>query len=361
MGVFKVSLKCSGVAIRNKVAGAEIWCMRGEGVQCGGLCLLSLSPICGSRTCVKLDSDYSGSAPWSKFFALFPPCEVSSTFRRNCLSFICDVLCIYSNVRRRAGQGFVTQWYEPGPDDGIYFSIIILLPLSMRPDSPLATSSPYAPSWMGLCHNSAQLDGASTTGSPVGWTFPAPPTRRRGVCDRLHHPVRFGALCVFCCLQSVGEHLVEPGDVLQPDANANERLGHGVLRRPIELCVVREDGVRAREGEVGAEAGALVARERVIERLRRALAREREREEAPEAAAGQTARGVVGRGLPLWVEDLGDGRGRDLGGRVQQVADVLGTGVDLRRALGEVARVSFHEDGVLVVVGVFVPREQSFS
>ena len=186
---------------------------------------------------------------------------------------------------------------------------------------------------MGLCHKSAQLDGASTTDSPVGWTFPAPSTRRRGVFDRLHPPVRFGALCVFCCLQSVGEHIVEPADVLQPDANANERPGHAVLRRPIELGIVREDGVRAREGEVGAEAGALVARERVIERLCRPLAREREREEAPEAATGQTARGVVGRGLPLWVEDLRDRRGRDLGGRVQQVTNALGTGVDLRRAL----------------------------
>ena len=96
-----------------------------------------------------------------------------------------------------------------------------------------------------------------------------------------------------------------------------------------------EDGVRARECKVGAKAGALGARERVIERLRRALTREREREEAAEAAAGQAARGVVVRGLPLGIEDLRDGRGGlvGLGGCVQEVADVLGVCVDLGRAL----------------------------
>ena len=173
---------------------------------------------------------------------------------------------------------------------------------------------------------------------------------------------------VFGRLQSVSEHLVEPAGVLQPDADADERRRHAVLRRPVELRVVRENRVRAGEREVGAEAGALGARERVVERLCGALAREREREEAPEAttalaAAGQQQkapppRGVVRRGLPLGVEDLRDRRGRRLRGRVQEIAHALGVRVDLRRALGEIARVAFHEDGAFVVVDVFVSREQ---
>jgi hypothetical protein len=43
---------------------------------------------------------------------------------------------------------------------------------------------------------------------------------------------------------------------------------------------------------------------------------------------------------------------------VQEIAHALGVRVDLRRALGEIARVAFHEDGAFVVVDVFVSREQ---
>ena len=145
-------------------------------------------------------------------------------------------------------------------------------------------------------------------------------------------------MCVFCRLQSVGEDLVQPTRLLQPDANAHERRRHAILRRPLELGIVREDGVRARECEVRAQARTLGARERVIERLGGALPREREREQAAEAAAGRTPppRGVVGRRLPLGVEDLRDGRGRivvGLRGRVQEIAHALGVRVDLRRAV----------------------------
>lgn len=143
------------------------------------------------------------------------------------------------------------------------------------------------------------------------------------------------AMRVLRRLQSVGEYPAQPVGVLQPDTNADKRPGHGVLRRPVELGVVREDGVRARERKVGAETGALGARERVEERLRRALAREREREETAKAAAGQTARAIVVRGLPLGVEDFGYWRGGLglLGGCVQKVAYVLGIRVDFCRAL----------------------------
>jgi hypothetical protein len=77
MWVFNVPLKRSGVALRNTSAWAGKSGVRGvRGASTGIMCVLSLSPICGSRTFpqgrgVKLDSDYSGSAPWSKFFALF--------------------------------------------------------------------------------------------------------------------------------------------------------------------------------------------------------------------------------------------------------------------------------------------------
>jgi len=93
-------------------------------------------------------------------------------------------------------------------------------------------------------------------------------------------------MCVFSRLQSIGKYTAQPAGVLQSDANADERSRHAVLRRPVELGIVREDGVWARERKVGAETGALGARERVIKCLRRALTREREREETPEAAAG---------------------------------------------------------------------------
>ena len=95
-----------------------------------------------------------------------------------------------------------------------------------------------------------------------------------------------GAMCIFGRLQRVCEHSVQRAGVLQSDSNAHERPGHAVPRRPVELAVVSEDRVRAREGEVGAEAGSLGARERVVERLCSALACKREREEAAEAAAG---------------------------------------------------------------------------
>lgn len=113
------------------------------------------------------------------------------------------------------------------------------------------------------------------------------------------------AMRVFGRLQSVGEYPAQPAGILQPDTNADERPGHAVLLRPIELGVVREDGVRARERKVGAETGALGAPERIVERLRRALARESEREEAAKAAAGQAACGIMVRGLPFGVEDFG--------------------------------------------------------
>jgi hypothetical protein len=68
--------------------GGEIWCTRGEGCQCGhyvclvlesNLRLTHLLPFRGRG--VKLDSDYSGSAPWSQIFWLpFPPCEVYFIF-----------------------------------------------------------------------------------------------------------------------------------------------------------------------------------------------------------------------------------------------------------------------------------------
>lgn len=166
---------------------------------------------------------------------------------------------------------------------------------------------------------------------------------------------------VFSRLQSVCEYLLQPGGIFQSDANADKRAGHAVLRRPVELGIVREDGVRARKGKVGAETGTLVARERIVKRLRCALTRKREREEPSEASAGQTARGIVLRGLPFGVEDFGDGRGRLLllGGRVQKVAHVLGVRVDPRGALCEIARVAFHEDGILVVVDIFVSCCQS--
>ena len=105
-----------------------------------------------------------------------------------------------------------------------------------------------------------------------------------------------------------------------------------------------KDSVRARQCEVGAEAGALGASEGVVERYRRAGARECEREQPAEAAAAAAAggllaaaRGVVRGGLPFGVEDFGDGALLLLGGCVQQVADALGVGVDFGCALDEVA------------------------
>jgi len=101
-------------------------CLGGEsgvrgvrGASAGIICVLSLSPICGSRTCfpqgrgVKLDSDYSGSAPWSKFFcSLFLLARFTLIFRwircftthplfiglrcgSSCFEF-CDSYCLYS-------------------------------------------------------------------------------------------------------------------------------------------------------------------------------------------------------------------------------------------------------------------------
>ena len=188
---------------------------------------------------------------------------------------------------------------------------------------------------MGLCRKSAQFDRASTI-ERVQLDGHSPR------CDATLRPrICFGAMCVFGRLQSIGEDLVEPASVLQPDANAHERRRHAVLRRPIELVIEREDRVRACEGKVRAQAGTLGACKRVVERLCSALPSEREREEAAEAAAGRTppARGVVGRGLPFRVEDLcdrrGGGGGRLVGlrGRVQETAHALGVRVNLRRPL----------------------------
>ena len=121
-------------------------------------------------------------------------------------------------------------------------------------------------------------------------------------------PVRISAMRLLCRAQCAREHIIQPSGLLEPDADAHELGRHAVPRGPIELPIVREDRVRAREGEVGAEAGALGARERVEEPPCCALAGEREREQPAEAAGGQSAaRGVVLRGLPFRVEDFGDG------------------------------------------------------
>ena len=148
-------------------------------------------------------------------------------------------------------------------------------------------------------------------------------------------------MCVFSRPQSICEYLMQPTDVLQSDTNADERLGHAVLRRPVKLGIVREDGIRTGEGKVGAETGTLGARERIVECLRCSLTREHEREETSEAGAGYTAGGVVARGFPFGVEDLGDWRGRLLlllllllgGSCVEEIAYVLGIRVYSCRAL----------------------------
>ena len=138
---------------------------------------------------------------------------------------------------------------------------------------------------MSLCSKLAQLDRASTIAQAQ---LDGHPPRHDATKSCLRRHIRFGAMCVFGCLQSVREDLVQPASVLQPDANAYERRGHAVLRRPIELPIMREDRVRAREGEVGAQAGTLGACERVVERLCGALPGKREREEAVEAVAVRT-------------------------------------------------------------------------
>ena len=79
---------------------------------------------------------------------------------------------------------------------------------------------------------------------------------------------------------------MQPADVLQSDTNADERFGYAVLRRPVKLGIVREDGIRTRECKVGAETGTLGACERIVECLRCCLTHEREREETSVSAPG---------------------------------------------------------------------------
>src|SRR6266702_6062289 len=193
--------------------------------------------------------------------------------------------------------------------------------------------------------------GLVTQNSPVGWTnesraswmeraAPEGATEKRSSWMDGSVPAACacapgGGVCQNCsrsCIGVVGasavrllggahgarKHIVQPPGILEPDTDADERAGHAIPRRPIEFSVVREDGVRAREGEVGAEAGALCAREGIEEGLRCSWAGEREREQPAEAAAGQAAaRGIVRGGLPFGIEDFGDRRGWTLlSGRV---------------------------------------------
>jgi hypothetical protein len=205
-----------------------------------------------------------------------------------------------------------------------------------------------------------QLDGLATQISPVGWTNEsraswmgraAPEGARDNNNKRVQldgraprmvrsrSSVGISAVCLLSRAQGPRKHILQPRRVLQPNANTYERARHAISRRPIQLTIMGQYSIRTREGEISSEAGTLRALERVKERLRRAGARECEREQPAEAAGGRTAvRGVVCGGLPFWVEDLGDGRGGVvivLRGCVQEVADALGVRVDFGGALGE--------------------------
>ena len=114
---------------------------------------------------------------------------------------------------------------------------------------------------------------------------------------------------------------------------------------------MRQDRVRTGEGEVGAEARALLDLERVEEGGRRPLRlAERDGQQAAVAAAGVAAAVVVGaaRGVRRVVDVLDERGGVEPGG------DGGGGGVDALDARDEVAAVALEEHGVLGPVVVLV-------
>ena len=165
-------------------------------------------------------------------------------------------------------------------------------------------------------------------------------------------------------LQRASEVRQELVPIFQANANTHKALFNAVLRCPVKLRVMRKDDVRAREGEVRAKAGALLAPERVVERAARCRRREGHAEQSAvpacrDAVLADATALVVLRCLPFGIVDVLDdstGRRRVRSERAVAEEGAYGEGivVDDFDAPAEVARIAFHEDGVFVEVEVFI-------
>jgi hypothetical protein len=141
-------------------------------------------------------------------------------------------------------------------------------------------------------------------------------------------------------------------------------------RGPIQLAIVRQNGIRTREGKVGSKTGTLEALKRIEKSFRRSSRRERERKQASVppfllvllfAAARSlllpTTFIVLWRAV-LWIKHLFDNGGRSRistsdRARSQKITHNFRVGVDTPHATFEISRVSLEVYSVFVKIVIF--------
>lgn len=193
-----------------------------------------------------------------------------------------------------------------------------------------------------------------------------------------------GGMSLGSALQTVGKHVQQERLVFQTDGNPNETSLDAKLCCPVELAVVRQDGVWTGEGEVGTQTGTLCALQCVVECLTSSFAVKRDGEKTSisstalllvvcfSAAVGRhvsqsakrflaTTHIVILPGLVSRIKKILDHPRPStltLSFAPQHARDRSCVAVDLDDSAYEIARIPLHEDGILVKVCVFVMRVQ---
>lgn len=183
-----------------------------------------------------------------------------------------------------------------------------------------------------------------------------------------HTSPAFFLLCglsrLLCSIESSKERRLEALDLFQSNADSDETRLDAEIVGPVELEVVRQQGVRARQRKVGPQTRTLVAFERVKEGLARFLRAESQGKQSSVpalACRGESLsdpvvfRGDVSRVIHPFEHAIGRAGRVFEGPRDEHLGQVVRVVVDDRNSMTEIPRVSFHVDGVLGEVVILVP------
>lgn len=186
--------------------------------------------------------------------------------------------------------------------------------------------------------------------------------KSKGKCNLIVLLFLLRMIYSFCGLKSVLEPFEEGFAVFKADRNSDQGGGHAALEGPVKFAPVCEKRVRAGEGKVGAKRRAFLASQSVVKGLGRGESFEGQTEQTTKAGAGghvfalaSETPGVVFGRAELGIVNFVQGRVRVAFFVVEEVvAELFSVVVDLFDARQKVAAVALKEDGVLVVVHVFI-------